>query len=109
VRTLEAALLVCEAVLAEAMYLLADLPKAQDALFELLQDGALRVGLRLDEHVPELRALRRKYRDLPMSLADACVVRMAELLDRHQVRTLDSGFSVYRRHGRQPLSLIRPE
>lgn len=109
VRSLEAPLLVCEAVLAEAQYLLSDLPKAQDALFELLENGALRVGFRLDEHVPELRALRRKYRDLPMSLADACVVRMAELFDKHHVLTLDSDFSVYRLHGRQPISLIHPE
>ena len=109
VRTLDAPLLVCEAVLAETMYLLSDLPKAQDALFELLENGALRIGLRLEEHVPELRALRRKYRDLPMSLADACVVRMAELYDKHHVLTLDSDFSVYRAHGRQPLALIRPQ
>lgn len=108
VRVLEAPLLVCEAVLAEAMYLLSDLPKAQDALFEVLANGALRIAFRLDEHVAEVRALHRKYRDRPMSLADACVVRMAELHEKHQVLTLDSDFSVYRRHGRQPLELIIP-
>ena len=108
VRLLEAPLLVCEAVLAEAMYLLSDLPKAQDALFEVLANGALRIAFRLDEQVTEVRALHRKYRDRPMSLADACVVRMAELHEKHQVLTLDSDFSVYRRHGRQSLDLIIP-
>jgi predicted nucleic acid-binding protein len=106
---LEAPLLVCEPVLAEAMFLLARLGNAQDALFGLLGNGALRVALRVQEHVPELRALLRKYRDRPMSLADACVVRMAELHDRHAVLTLDSGFTIYRKHGSEPLALIHPE
>jgi hypothetical protein len=44
----------------------------------------------------------------PMSLADACIVRMAELFDRHAVLTLNTDFSIYREHGRQPLELIRP-
>jgi predicted nucleic acid-binding protein len=43
-----------------------------------------------------------------MSLADACIVRMAELFDEHSVLTLDSDFSVYRKHGRTPLELIQP-
>jgi predicted nucleic acid-binding protein len=81
-------------VLAEAMYLLSDLPKAQDALFGLLQNGALRIALHVEEHVAELRALHLKYRDRPMSLADACIVRMAELFDEHWVLTLDADFSV---------------
>lgn len=105
---LDAPLLVCEPVLAEAMYLLARLAKAQDALFGLLENGALRIGLRIGEHVTALRTLHRKYRDVPMSLADACIVRMAELHDGHTVLTLDSDFSVYRKRGRVPLMLIHP-
>ncbi|MBI2315774.1 MAG: PIN domain-containing protein [Betaproteobacteria bacterium] len=108
VRELEAPLLVCEPVLAEAMYLLSGLPKAQDALFGLLENGALRVAFHVEEHVSALRALHRKYRDRPMSLADACIVQMAELFEQHEVLTLDSDFSVYRKHGREPLLLIQP-
>jgi predicted nucleic acid-binding protein len=48
------------------------------------------------------------YRDQPMSLADACVVRMAELHDRHAILTLDPNFLVYRKHTRTPLALIYP-
>jgi predicted nucleic acid-binding protein len=44
-----------------------------------------------------------------MSLADACIVRMAEVHDRHAVFTLDSDFSVYRKHGRTPLTLVHPQ
>jgi predicted nucleic acid-binding protein len=106
---LDAPLLVCEPVLAEAMYLLARFPKAQDAILELMQNGALSVAFRIDEHVDLLRKLLQKYRDTPMSLADACIVRMSELHDRHAVLTLDSDFLIYRKHGRTALPLIQPE
>ena len=108
VEDLDAPLLVCEPVLAETMYLLARHPKARDALFELLQNGALSVAFRIEEHVGALRGLLRKYRDTPMSLADACIVCMAEIHDRHAVLTLDSDFSIYRKHGRVSLTLLHP-
>ena len=108
VEELDAPLLVCEPVLTEALYLLARFPKAQDALFGLLQNGALVVAFRLDEHIGALHRLSRKYRDTPMSLADACVVRMAEIHDNHSVLTLDSDFTVYRKHGRTPITLMYP-
>jgi uncharacterized protein len=103
-----APLLVCEPVLAEAMHLLGRHARAQDALFELLRNGALSLAFRIEEHVEELRKLIQKYRDIPMSLADACVVRMAETHEQHAVLTLDSDFSIYRKHSRVPLTLVHP-
>ena len=108
VEELDPPLLVCEPVLAEAMHLLARFPRAQDALFELLENGALNIAFRIEEHVPALLKLHQKYRDRPMSLADACIVRMAEIYERHAVLTLDSDFTVYRKHGRDALALIYP-
>jgi uncharacterized protein len=105
---LEAPLLVCEPVLAEAMYLFGRRFRAQDALFELLRNGALSIAFRSAEHIDELDRLLRKYRDTPMSLADGCIVRMAEIHEGHAILTLDSDFSVYRKHGRIPLTLIHP-
>jgi predicted nucleic acid-binding protein len=105
---LEPPLLVCEPVLAEAMYLLARFSNAEDALFSLLQNGALSIAFQMAEHVAVLRKLHWKYGDSPMSLADACVVRMAEIHERHAVLTLDSDFAVYRKHGRIPFALIHP-
>jgi len=90
------------------MHLLARYPKAQDAVLELIQNGALRVAFEIDEHVGALRKLIQKYRDTPMSLADACIVRMSEIHDRHAVLTLDSDFLIYRKHGRASLPLIHP-
>jgi uncharacterized protein len=108
IEELDAPLLVCEPVLAEAMYLLAGYARAPDALLELLQNGALSVAFQIDEHVGALRKLLQKYRDTPMSLVDACIVRMAEIHDRHAVLTLDSDFLVYRKHGQGALTLIHP-
>jgi uncharacterized protein len=108
VDALEAPLLVCEPVLAESMFLLSGHPKAQDALFGMITGGALRIAFQVSEHLTALRALHRKYRDLPISLADACIVRMAELFEQHLVFTLDSDFSIYRKNGREPLDLIIP-
>jgi len=106
VEELEPPLLVCEPVLAEAMCLLARYPRARDAVFELLQNGALSVAFRIEEHVSALHKLSQKYRDTPMSFADACVVRMAEIHERHAVLTLDADFSIYRKHGGVPLPRI---
>lgn len=108
VARLQAPLLVCEPVLAEAMFLLAGLSKAEEALWELLENGALRIALHIEEHVPELRALHAKYRDRPMSLADACLVRMAELYEDHAILTLDSDFSIDRKRRHEALTLICP-
>ena len=108
IEQLEPPLLVCEPVLTEVMYLLARYASAADALFGLLQNGALRIAFQIEDHAEALRRLLQKYGDTPMSLADACIVRMAEIHDRHDVLTLDSDFAVYRKHGRMPLPLIHP-
>ena len=108
VAELDSPLLVCEPVLAEAMHLLARFSTAKNALFGLLENDAVKIAFRVEEHIPVLRKLHQKYRDQPMSLADACVVRMAEIYERHAVLTLDSDFSVYCKHGRIPLALIHP-
>ena len=88
--------------------MLGQYPKAQDAIFQLLQNDALRVAFHIDEHFSELRKLLQKYRDTPMSLADACVVRMAEVFPRHAILTLDADFSIYRKHRKTPLPILHP-
>jgi predicted nucleic acid-binding protein len=102
-------LLVCEPVLVEASYLLRRNSRTPDFLFELVQNRALKVPFRIDEHVGALRKLLQKYRDTPISLADACIVLMAEIHGSHSVLTLDSDFFIYRTSNRAPLSLIYPD
>jgi len=91
----------------EAMYLLSDLPRAQEALWEMLARGVLQF-LPLDiTDVPRMRELMRKYADLPMDLADAAVVRVAEREGIREIFTVDrKDFNAYRLHGRLRPNII---
>ena len=62
----------------------------------------------LSDEVEAIQTLIKKFVDVPMSLADACLVRMSELADDSAVFTLDSDFHVYRKKGRQKIDLIVP-
>jgi len=98
----------CEPVLAEACFLLQDIPAGSAAVLELVERGVLRVEFQLPSHVRSLAALIAKYSNVPMSLADACLVRMTELHEDSVVMTLDGDFLIYRRHGRQAIPVLMP-
>lgn len=102
-------MLTCEAVLTEAAFILKREGADPDVLFELLQRKIIRVALRIDEEQTDLRALMSRYRDRPMSLADACLVRLSELHRDCSVFTLDSDFRIYRRHGNKVIPVLMPE
>jgi predicted nucleic acid-binding protein len=59
------------------------------------------------ETIVTLRESMDRYANVPMSLADACLVRMAEMTGL-PICTLDTDFAIYRVHGRRPLDLITP-
>ena len=99
-------LLTVEPVITEVMFLLRSDPDAQDRVLHMIASGALRVPFRLEAEAGSVRRLHAKYHDLPMSLADACLVRLAELLDDHHICTLDSDFTIYRKHGKSAIRLI---
>jgi predicted nucleic acid-binding protein len=101
-------LITCEAVISEVLFLLQDDGLFDDPIFEALSRGKVLVQFSAREHWPDLRNLVRKYSNLPMSLADACLVRMTELAPHSQVLTVDRHFQIYRRHGRQLISLLAP-
>lgn len=101
-------LLTCEPVLTEAAFLLKRDGGEADALFALLDRGVIRVGMQVEDEHADLRTLMRRYRDRPMSLADACLVRMAELHADCKVFTLDADFLFYRRHGTKVIPTLMP-
>jgi predicted nucleic acid-binding protein len=101
-------LLCCEPVLTETFHLLRRVRGGPQAFFDLLGRGLLVRGLDLLEQRLPLARLVRRYADRPMSLADACLVRMAELQDGAVVFTLDSDFVVYRMHERRLVPAILP-
>lgn len=102
-------LLTCEPVLTEAAFLLKREGRDTDALFALLDRGVIRIGLSVQEQQADVRALMRRYRNRPMSLADACLVRLSEIHAAAEVLTLDSDFRIYRRHGNKVIPLRMPE
>lgn len=105
---LEPPFLTCEAVLSESAFLLAGVNAGLPNLFGLVRDDFVRLSFDLHDNFDAVSHLISKYQDVPMSLADACLVRMSELHDRSRVFTLDSDFKLYRRHGRQSIPLIYP-
>jgi predicted nucleic acid-binding protein len=74
---------------------------------ELLAPGVIEIRFGLADELAAVRTLMQRYRNLPMSLADGCLVRMAELTGL-PICTLDHDFEVYRAHGRRGLDLIMP-
>ena len=84
-------------MLTEAIYLLRGYPVAQDALWEMIEGGALEILPLGNVDIPRIRELMHKYRDLPMDLADAALVRVAERERLRRVFTLDRrDFQIYR-------------
>jgi predicted nucleic acid-binding protein len=102
-------MLTCEPVLTEAALLLKREGRDTDALFALLERGIIRVGLAVEDQQADLRALMRRYRNRPMSLADACLVRLSEIHGAAEVLTLDGDFRIYRRHGNKVIPVRMPE
>ena len=94
--------------MAETAYLLRRARVEPEALLSLIQRGLITLPFRLEEEVQAVTQLLRRYRNVPMSLADACLVRMSELHTRSRVFTLDSDFRIYRRHGRQVIPVLAP-
>jgi predicted nucleic acid-binding protein len=100
--------LTCEAVITETTHLLRDVRGAQVAILEMIERGALQVPFDLESEAAHVRRLMSKYSDVPMSLADACLVRMAELNPTPTVLTLDRHFNIYKKNNRQAVPTFMP-
>ena len=100
--------LTCEAVISEALFLLKRDGHEADDLFSLVEVGFLRVNFDFHKEYERVRELMRRFRDRPMSYADACLVRMAELHPGAKIWTLDRDFQFYRMHRSKVLSLRAP-
>ena len=96
VAEIEAPLLTCEPVIAEACYLLRDTKGAATAVLENVRQNVFLLPFRLVDNIAELAGLMKKYSNVPMSLADACLVAMANQLQTGKILTLDRDFKIYR-------------
>lgn len=101
-------LLTCEPVLTEACFLIQRAGGKPADLIRKLSQRSLAIGIDLEEDASGIESLMQRYVDTPMSLADACLVRLAERFADCRLFTLDSDFEHYRRNGRQTIPLLRP-
>ena len=94
----------CDAVLSEAFHLL----DSAGELSALIRRRAIQSALNFDETADAVLALMDKYANVPMSFADACLVRMTEILSDPILLTTDSDFRIYRRNSRQVVPCVMP-
>ena len=98
----------CEPVLAESCHLLARAGVPPTRVLSKLAQGVFRIGLGVEREAAAISALMQLYAEQPMSLADACMVRLAET-QPGPLCTLNRDFHLYRRQGRHALDLIMPD
>lgn len=95
----------CEAAISETFHMLGP----RDEFAALLRRGVIVPAFQFDGATEAVLRLMQKYDDVPMSFADACLVRMTETLDDPIILTTDSDFQVYRRHGRRVVPCALPD
>jgi uncharacterized protein len=98
----------CESVLTEVAFLVDFDTRAMQSVRTFLDRGWLRIPFHFDKEYAQIFELMQKYQSVPMSLADACVVRLAELHDGCPVITTDGDFLVYRKLRNQVIKTILP-
>lgn len=98
--------LTCESALSEAFFLCGI--TGRKPLTDFVRSGLVKLQFDLATEIEPVLALMEKYRDVPMSLADACLVRMTEIVAEPIVLTTDSDFRLYRRHSRHVVPSVMP-
>ena len=96
----------CDAVLSETLHLIGQ--HAFTPLSSLIRGGAVVSSFRFADSTNEVLALMERYADVPMSFADACLVRMTETAPDPSLLTTDTDFRIYRRHGRKTIPCVLP-
>lgn len=99
-------LLTCQAAVSESCFLLRGSPPGSRSILELLERKVLEISFSLADHLAHVSRLMKKYENIPSSLADACLVRMAELHDDSSILTLDADFRIYRKHKHRVIPLL---
>ena len=101
-------LLTCEAVLSEACFLLQKFSIRIDGIMSLLERRLILIPFHLEEELSPVKKLMQSYQNVPMSLADGCLVRMSEQISESAVFTVDNDFTIYRKNQHQIIPSIMP-
>jgi uncharacterized protein len=106
VRSSQAPLVTCEAVIGEACYLLRNLLGASEAVMENVAAGNFQIAFQISREATMVKQILRKYRDRKADFADACLIRMADEFDTADILTLDKDFRAYRWGRNKPFRLF---
>lgn len=98
----------CEAVVTEACHLLAHVSGGARQVLTFVERATIEIDFSLPGEIAVVKELIKKYENVPMDFADACLVRMSETIDNSIVFTLDSDFWVYRKNSKDAIELIIP-
>ncbi len=98
----------CESVISEACFLLRNSDKGIENVHKLLDRKLIQIKFQLNDDLKPVADLMKKYKDVPMSLADACLVRMSEQISESAILTLDQDFKIYRKDKRKVIPVIMP-
>ena len=98
----------CEAVVAETCFLLKRSGFDPSLALQFIDRGVVQLPFVLEEQIGAVSSLLKRYENVPASLADAALIRLAEINDSPLLFTTDSDFHIYRRHGRQTIPLVSP-
>jgi len=105
---LEQPAVTCEAVVSESCYMLRQVDGAVADILATIASRALGIRFQIDRSAEKVRALLEKYSDLPASIADACLIQMADELDTGDILTLDRDFRHYRWRRNRVFNLLVP-
>ena len=98
----------CESVISEVCFLLRNTESGLQSTLSLLERELIQIPFNLDSEISTINNLIKKYKDVPISLADACLVRMSEQISDSTICTLDSDFKIYRKEKRKVIPVIIP-
>ena len=101
-------LITCEAVIAEACYLLRHMQGASWAVLANVEAGIFQIPFQVSRSAGEVERILRAYADLPADFADACLIRLAEECETDEILTLDHDFELYRWRRNRRFRLLIP-
>ena len=101
-------LLTCEAVISETWFLLNKRTNNPNVIMQMLKEGVFTIPLHINAEKAELTELMNKYQNIPMSVADASLVRLSEYYPNYKILTLDQDFIIYRQNKNQVIPVIMP-
>jgi len=107
-KTIQIPLITCEAVIAEACFLLRSFPAGIANIGNWIEREFIEPRFDLAREAEATFALLKKFSDVPMSFADACLVRLSTQHPEHKVFTLDKDFLIYRTSPRQRIPVLMP-